>query len=48
LTYYRLGAAAFVLSLTLVCSVLPSLVVIALVAFACGIQIVLDIFNTCS
>jgi low temperature requirement protein LtrA len=48
LTYYRLGAAAFVLALTLVCNVLPSLVVIALVAFACGIQIVLDIFNTCS
>jgi low temperature requirement protein LtrA len=48
LTYYRLGAAAFVLALILVCNVLPSLVVIALVAFACGIQVVLDIFNTCS
>jgi low temperature requirement protein LtrA len=48
LTYYRLGAAAFVLVLILVCNVLPSLVVIALVAFACAIQIVLDIFSTCS
>lgn len=47
LTYYRLGAAAFVLALALGCNVLSSLVVITLVAFACTIQIVLDIFNTC-
>ncbi|PSB10785.1 low temperature requirement protein A [Pleurocapsa sp. CCALA 161] len=47
LTYYRLGAAAFVLTLAFACNFLSSLVVITLVAFACGIQIVLDIFNTC-
>ncbi len=47
LTYYRLGAAAFVLALAFACNFLSSLVVITLVAFACGIQIVLDIFNTC-
>ncbi len=48
LTFYRLGAAAFVLTLALASSVLSSLVIITLVAFACTIQIVLDIFNTCS
>ncbi len=48
LTYYRLGAAAFVLVLALASSVLSALTVITLVAFACTIQIVLDIFNTCS
>ncbi|HEY9768214.1 MAG TPA: low temperature requirement protein A [Coleofasciculaceae cyanobacterium] len=48
LTFYRLGAAAFVLILALASSVLSSLVIITLVAFACMIQIVLDIFNTCS
>ena len=47
LTYYRLAAAAFVLALTLACNVLSSLIVITLVAFACTIQIVFDIFNTC-
>ena len=47
LTYYRLAAAAFVLVLTLACNFLSSLVVMSLVAFACTIQIVLDIFNTC-
>ncbi|MEL6927145.1 MAG: low temperature requirement protein A [Cyanobacteria bacterium J06600_6] len=47
LTYYRLAAAAFILALTLVCSVLSSLTIMSLVAFACTIQIVLDIFNTC-
>lgn len=47
LTYYRLGAAAFVLNLALACNLLSCLVVIALVAFACAIQIVLDLFNTC-
>ncbi|MEL6501343.1 MAG: low temperature requirement protein A, partial [Cyanobacteria bacterium J06623_1] len=47
LTYYRLAAAAFVLVLTLACNFLSSLVVISLVAFACTIQIVFDIFNTC-
>ncbi len=48
LTYYRLSAAAFVLTLALTSSFLSSLVIITLVAFACTIQIVLDIFNTCS
>lgn len=48
LTYYRLGAAAFVLTLAFASSFLSSLMVITLVAFACTIQIVLDIFNTCS
>lgn len=47
LTYYRLAAAAFVLTLTLACSFLSSLVVMILVAFACTIQIVFDLFNTC-
>ena len=47
LTYYRLAAAAFVLSLTFACAFLSSLTVISLVAFACTIQIVLDILNTC-
>lgn len=48
LTYYRLGAAAFVLTLALASSFLSSLMVISLVSFVCGIQIVLDIINTCS
>ncbi|MEM7762269.1 MAG: low temperature requirement protein A, partial [Cyanobacteria bacterium P01_A01_bin.40] len=48
LTYYRLGAAAFVLVLTFACSFLSSLIIMSLVAFACTIQIVFDIFNTCS
>ena len=48
LTFYRLGAAAFVLTLALASSFLSSLVIITLVAFACTIQIVFDIFNTCS
>ena len=47
LTYYRLAAAAFVLALTLACNILSSLTIITLVAFACTIQIVFDIFNTC-
>jgi low temperature requirement protein LtrA len=47
LTYYRLGAATFVLTLALACNLLSSLMVIALVAFSCMIQIVLDLFNTC-
>ena len=47
LTFYRLAAAAFVLSLAIASSVLSSLAVMSLVAFACTIQIVLDIFNTC-
>ena len=47
LTYYRLAAAAFVLFLTFACTFLSSLTVISLVAFACTIQIVLDILNTC-
>lgn len=48
LTFYRLGAAAFVLTLALVSNVLSSLLIITLVAIACTIQIVFDIFNTCS
>ena len=48
LTYYRLAAAAFVLTLAFASSVLSSLVVISLVAFACTIQIVFDLLNTCS
>ena len=48
LTFYRLGAAAFVLTLAVASSALSSLAIISLVAFACTIQIVLDIFNTCS
>jgi hypothetical protein len=35
------------LALAIACNIFSSLVVITLVAFACGIQIVLDIFNTC-
>ena len=48
LTFYRLGAAAFVLTLAFASNVLSSLIIITLVAIACTIQIVLDIFNTCS
>ena len=47
LTYYRLAAAAFVVVLAFASSVLSSLTVMILVAFACTVQIVLDIFNTC-
>ena len=47
LTYYRLAAAAFVLALTLACNLLSALTIITLVAIACTIQIVFDIFNTC-
>ena len=47
LTFYRLGASAFIATLALASSVLSSLAIISLVAFACTIQIVLDIFNTC-
>ena len=47
LTFYRLGAAAFILSLTLATSVLSSLTIITLVAIACTVQIAFDIFNTC-
>ena len=47
LTFYRLAAAAFVLTLAIASSVLSSLAVMSLVAFACTIQIVLDILNTC-
>ena len=48
LTFYRLGAAAFVLTLAFASNILSSLIIITLVAIACTIQIVLDIFNTCS
>lgn len=47
LTFYRLAAAAFILTLAIASSVLSSLAIMSLVAFACTIQIVLDIFNTC-
>ncbi len=47
LTYYRLGAAVFVLILALGSNVLSSLVLMILVALACTVQVVLDIFNTC-
>ena len=48
LTYYRLGAAAFIIALAFASSVLSSLTIITLVAIACTVQIVFDIFNTCS
>ena len=48
LTFYRLGAAAFILALAFASTILSSLVIITLVAIACTIQIVFDIFNTCS
>ncbi|WP_036478250.1 low temperature requirement protein A [Myxosarcina sp. GI1] len=47
-TFYRLGAAAFIITIALASSLLSSLLIIFLVAFACTIQIVFDIFNTCS
>ena len=48
LTFYRLGAAAFILSLAFASSILSSLMIITLVAIACTVQIALDLFNTCS
>jgi low temperature requirement protein LtrA len=48
LTFYRLGTAIFILALAFASNILSSLVIITLVAFACTIQIVLDLFNTCS
>ena len=48
LTFYRLSAGAFVLSLGLAASLFSSISIIILVALACTVQIVLDIFNTCS
>ena len=47
LTFYRLGAGVFILALALASNVLPSLLIMILVAIACTVQIVLDIFNTC-
>ena len=47
LTFYRLGAAAFILTIGFAANLLSSLTIILLVAFACTIQIVFDIFNTC-
>lgn len=47
LTFYRLGAAAFIIVLATSTNLLSSLTIIMLVAFACIIQIVFDIFNTC-
>jgi low temperature requirement protein LtrA len=48
LTFYRLGAAIFILALAFASNILSSLVIITLVTLACTIQIVLDLFNTCS
>lgn len=47
LTFYRLGAAAFILTLALASNLLSSLMIITLVAIACTLQIAFDIFNTC-
>lgn len=47
LTFYRLGAAAFILTIGMAANFLSSLTIILLVALACTIQIVFDIFNTC-
>ena len=47
LTFYRLGAAAFILALALASNILSSLTIITLVAIACTVQIAFDIFNTC-
>jgi low temperature requirement protein LtrA len=47
LTFYRLGAAAFILALAFACNLLSSLMIITLVAIACTLQIAFDIFNTC-
>ena len=48
LTFYRLGAAAFIFVLAFASNILSSLIIITLVAIACTVQIALDIFNTCS
>ena len=48
LTFYRLGAAAFIITIGLAGNLLSSLTIIVLVALACTIQIVFDIFNTYS
>ncbi|MDJ0590905.1 MAG: hypothetical protein QNJ72_13055 [Pleurocapsa sp. MO_226.B13] len=48
LTFYRLGAAAFIIVLAFASGVLSSLMIITLVAIACTVQIAFDIFNTCS
>ena len=47
LTFYRLGAAAFILALALASNILSSLTIITLVAIACTVQIAFYIFNTC-
>lgn len=47
LTFYRLGAAAFILTIGMAANFLSSLTIILLVALACTIQIVFDIFDTC-
>ncbi|NET43391.1 low temperature requirement protein A [Okeania sp. SIO2B3] len=47
LTFYRLGGAAFIIVIATSANLLSSLTIIMLVAFACLIQIVFDIFNTC-
>jgi low temperature requirement protein LtrA len=46
LSAYRLGAATFVLMLAAAGSRLSSLVLVALVAFACVLQVVLDLLLT--
>ncbi len=48
LTFYRLGAAAFIIALAFATSILSSLMVITLVAIATTVQIVFDLLNTCN
>ena len=48
LTFYRLGAAVFILTIGAAANLFSSLTIIILVALACSVQILFDIFNTCS
>ena len=48
ITFYRLGAAAFIITIAFASNLLSPLLIIILVAFACTLQIFFDIFNTCS
>ena len=48
LTFYRLGAAAFIIALAFATNILSSLTIITLVAIACTVQIVFDLLNTCN
>lgn len=47
ITFYRLGAATFIFTIALACSLLSPLLIIILVAFACTVQILFDLLNTC-